>query len=347
MGIMDKRADNWFGICEEFVSRAHGPGIVFRRSHAGESVDCVLATREGGGEMRCYNASENTWGEIEEDDIHVRVTMDGVVSIRYSKEENGDCGMRFRVAHPREVSELFHLLINPAGFVRPTDEDVGWEQYRLGDMATFHVALPDNGHWKIVDPLALPDDAPEDFRKALHLNLTRNWAHFLSGETCSAWEFSKRWPDFIQSLPDATAQLRESYLLDTENKMLSAVDYAVIPPMGPPTGSVYLNMLITPNPLAVSSLYLREQMSMDKQLAKEVESAFSSGDQLHDMMSAMQSVAMRAPTLHHKIRIAAEQSAVREWVLGVSNRLAYQPGYSQRVNNAHLAHVLSRMLEND
>lgn len=344
MGVMDQRADNWFGICEDYVNGAHGTEIVFRRSQAGDSVDCVLATRKDAGEMRCYTVSESTWDEIEEDDIHVRVTMDGVVSIRYSKEENGDCGMRFRVAHPREVSELFHLLISPAEYLRPTDEDVGWEQYRLGDMATFHVALPDNGQWKIVDPLALPNDAPEDFRKALHLNLTRNWAHFLSGETCSAWEFSERWPDFIQSLPDATAQLLGAYVLDPENKMLSAVDYAVIPPMGPPTGSVYLNMLITPNSFAVSSLYLREQMSMDKQLARAVESAFSSGDQLQDMMSAIQSVAMRAPDLHHQIRIAAEQSAVREWVLGVSNRLAYQPGCSQRTNNAHLAHVLSRML---
>lgn len=347
MGILDQRADNWFGICEEFVAKALGKGIQFRRSLDGSSVRTVLWVQAGGGNIRCFNLGERTWDAMEDDDIHVYIFNEGTIEVGYSLEDQADMGMRFKVGHPREVAELFHLLVNPDAYLA-ADKDVPSKVRKLGDLGEFHVLIPDGDIWRIVDPAALPQGAPDDFRKAFHLNLTRDWDHFLSGATCAAWDFAGRWPEWVKSLPNAAPHLRDGYVLDSAGAMKSSADYAVVPPAGPPGGEVFLQTLFKPLWPRVSSMYLREMINGDKEMAQIIQQAFNTTGELESLVVAIKAIPVNLPeNIPDQIRIAAEHNAIRQWLLCVAGRLANQRGcyHTQGERHWHLAQALGEMVD--
>ena len=348
MGILDQRADNWFGVCEEYVAREFGKTVQFRRSPHGSHLNATLCVSEGGGDLRCFNLGVRTWDVMEDDEMYVQIALDGLVSVGYSLMDQADYGMVFKVGHPREVAELFHLLLNPAAHLKPEEECLYGER-KLGEIAEFRILIPDGETWRIVDPSNLPQDTPEDFRKAFHLNLSREWNHFTSGATHAAWDFAGRWPDFVKSLPVATSLVRAGYVLDLDGYMKSAVNLAVVPPACPPSGDAFFDMLIIPSQEHVSSLYLREVFNHDKELGKRIEKAFSTSNGCETMMAAIKAIALHLPLENRRqIRLAAEQNAIRQWLLSVAERVATQRGgFSQADRNWHLAHALSQMRDTD
>lgn len=344
MSILDQRADNWFGVCEEFVAGEFGKNVQFRRSPHGTHLNATLCVQDGGDDIRCFNVGERTWDNMEDDDIHVSIGHDGAVSVGYGLEDQIELGMNFKVGHPREVSELFHLLLNPAAYVKP-DEECSYEEQRLGDLVEFRMLIPDGDTWRTVDPSALPAGTPNGFRMSLYAYLTLDVDLMSSGPKFEPCRYADQWPDFVKSLPAAAPEAREGYILDLHvGTMKSAVDFAAFPPTG---NEIELNVLIIPRSHAVSSFYLREAITGDKSLGKKLLKAFLAGGDLDEWTTAIKAFSIRLPVdVWPQVRLAAEQNAMRQWLLFMAEQVATQGGsYFQAERNWHLAHTLSRMLD--
>ena len=342
--MLDQLADNWFQVFDDCVAQELGRRINYRRSLKGSRISTILGYTEGGGDMRCFNLDKHTWDVIENDDVQVDVEHDGAVSVGYTLEDQASLGMTFRVDHPREVSELFSLLIRPAKHAPPTD-DCRFAERKLGEVADFWFLLPDGDTWRVLDPAALPAGVPDEFRKALYSNLMLDVDAIFSEMFCAAWCFTQRWPNVVKSLPDATQQVCAGYILDpSAGTMKSAVDLAVTPPDKEET---MVQVLIVPNAKAISALYLREALSGDRDLAQRLVKACLVKEGLDAWIQAVKGVAIHLPVeLGQQVRIAAEANAVREWVRFIADKVAARCGVSfQTEKNWHLAHTLSRMLD--
>lgn len=344
MGMLDQLADNWFEVFEDFVAKVLGSRINYRRSLKGGRISTILGYTEGGGDMRCFNLDERTWDVIENDDIQVSVEHDGTVSVGYTLEDQAWRGMKFKVEHPREVSELFSLLIRPAKHAPPA-EDCPFAERKLGEVADFWFLLPDGATWRVLDPSALPPEAPDEFRKAVYSNLMLDVDAIFSETFCAAWRFAQRWPDIVKSLPAATPQVRAGYLLDAHaGTMKSAVDFAVMPPN---KEEVMVQVLIVPEAKAVSAMYLREALSGDRDLGQRLLKACLVKDGLSAWIQAVKVVAIRLPVeLGQQVRMATEANTIREWLRFMADKVATRCGFPfQTKKNWHLAHTLSRMLD--
>lgn len=347
MGKLDQLADNWFTVCKEYIVAEFGDTVQLRRSPVGGVVTTILGVPEAGGNIRCFNLGERTWDVMEDDAVHVDIAHDGTVSVGYSLEDQADQGMKFKVGHPREVAELLRLLDNPDSFLALADAEIEYGGRKLGEIAEFHVLIPVGETWRVIDPSALPAEAPDEFRKAFYLNLTRDWDHFLAGETCEAWRFASRWPDFVKTLPLATPLAQAGYVLDPNGTMKSAVDYPVIPP---DIGQTFFDMMIVSAKKEVSSLYLRESVNGDKETGKKIQTAFTRGSGLETLMEAIKSVPIHMPVeIRHQIRIAAEHNAIRQWLLFVGERIANQRDcfFTMADKHWHLAHALDAMVDRE
>ena len=344
MGKLDQLADNWFQVFDDCVAKELGRRINYRRSLKGSRVSTILGYTEGGGDMRCFNLDQRTWDVIENDDIQVDVECDGTVSVGYTLEDQASLGMTFRVEHPREVSELFSLLIRRAKHAPPMD-DCPFAERKLGDVADIQLLLPDGDTWRVLDPSAIPEEVPVEFCKALYSNLMLDVDTIFSESFCAAWRFTQRWPGIVKSLPDAARQVCAGYILDPPaGTMKSAVDLAVMPPDKEET---MVQVLIVPDAEAVSALYLREALSGDQNLAQRLVKACLVKEGLDAWIQAVKGVAIHLPVeLGQQVRIAAEANAVREWVRFMADKVAVRCGFPfQTEKNWHLAHTLSRMLD--
>jgi hypothetical protein len=135
MSVLEDKKDVFFSVAKEYLAKTFGSSIHLAITPGGSRMTSTLGTLEGGGDIRCFNLGERTWDVMEEDDIHVNISHEGLVHVRYSKEEQIDRSMAFKVGHPREVAELFRLLVDPAHYVVP-EEEVTFEKYRLGGSLT-------------------------------------------------------------------------------------------------------------------------------------------------------------------------------------------------------------------
>ncbi len=351
MGILDQRADNWFKVCEEFIVKEFGSRIQFRRTPDGSSLRTILGIAdipECKGGVPWYDVQQCKWGVVVDTDIQVNIHLDGSVSFGFwppHLEDDPRCVMEFVVEHPREVSELFSLLILPAKHVPPEGE-CPYGERKLGELGEFRVLLPDGETWRIVDPSALPADTPDEFRKSLYSNLALDFRQIFSGAGCEVCHFAERWPDFMKSLPVVSPQACAGYILDAHgNTMTSAIDLAVIPPDG---GETVFNVLMIPDAHAVSSLYLRQSITGDKELGQKIHKAFLTGGDLDAWITAIKAVPVRPPVeIRHQIRLAAEQNRIRKSLLKIADQVACQRDAYSTERNWHLAHTLSQILDTD
>jgi hypothetical protein len=344
MSILEDKKNVFFSVAEEHVAKAFGPSIHLTPSPGGSRLTTILATGEDGGDIRCFDPGERTWDVMEEDDIHVNIAHDGMVHVRYSKEEQIDRCMTFKVGHPREVAELFHLLVDPAHYVTP-EEEVTFGTCTIGEIFDLYALIPDGATWRILNPSALPSETTDDVLKAFYFNINRDWDNFISGKTFEAFRFTEQWPDFVRSLPVATEYLRTGYLLHPEGDLLSAVDLVVTPPTN---RSTFITMLAVPSRKDVSSMYVREFLNGDSSICKSIRKSFTPAETLDAFMSAIKATKLQMPKeYHHQIRIAAEHSALRQWLLYVAERLATQRGcyLMQDKTHWHLAITLNEMVD--
>ena len=351
MGILDQRADHWFKVCEEFVAQEFGNRIQFRRTPDGASVRTILGIAdipEWQGGVPWYDVQRCKWGVVVDTDIQVTIHLDGSVSFGFwppPLEDDLRCVMEFVVEHPREVSELFSLLIRPAKSAQAKEECLYGER-KLGELGEFRVLLPDGETWRIVDPSAMPADTPDEFRKSLHSNLALDFDHIFSGAGVEVCHFAERWPDFMKSLPVVSPQACAGYILDAHgNNMTSAIDLADIPPDG---GETVFNVLMIPDAQTVSSMYLRQSITGDKALGEKIHQAFIVGGDLDEWIATIKAVPVRLPVeIRHQIRLAAEQNRIRKTLLKIADQVACQRDAYSTERNWHLAHTLSQMLDTD
>lgn len=344
MGVLEDKKDVFFSVAKEYVAKAFGSSIDLALSPGGSRMTATLGTLKNGGDIRCFNLGERTWDVMEEDDIHVNISHEGLVHVRYSKEEQIDRSMAFKVGHPREVAELFHLLVDPAHYVAPEGE-VTFGTYTIGEIFDLYALIPDEATWRILDLTTLPAESAEDFLKAFYFNLNRNWDNFTSGKTFEAFRFAERWPDFVRSLPVATEHLRTGYLLHPEGDLVPSVDLTVTPPSN---RSLFLAILAVPSRKDVSSLYVRELINGDTAICKGIRKSFTPAEDLDAFMVAIKATEFYMPKEYrHQIRIAAEHSAMRQWLLYVAERVATQRGcyLMQDKTHWHLALTLHQMLD--
>jgi len=343
MAILDKQADNRFNTLEALVEAKFGGTIRFNHAAHGSWLSATIGL--GGGKNRCFNAGQRTWDVMEDDDVHVSISHNGMVFVNYSLEDQADCGMTFKLKHPQEISELLHLLVNPKEYLAAGDE-CSYRDFVLGDIAELVVLIPDGSGWRLLDPSALQANTPDEFRRAIHSNLTRNREHFHSGATCEAVRFAEKWPDIVSSLPDASQWLRRGYILDPDGDMKPAVDLAVTPPADSKT---FADLLIIPARDKVSSLYLREYVNGDRDAGKKIRKAFTSaGGSLDAFIASFKKTAVRLPGKYQdQVRIGVEHNAIQQWLMYISERVALQRGcfYTRGEQHWHLAHTLSQMLK--
>jgi len=344
MSVLEDKKDLFFSVAKEYVAKAYGSLIHLAISPGGSRMTAALGTLKNGGDIRCFNLGERTWDAMEEDDIHVNISHEGLVHVRYSKEEQLDRSMAFKVGHPREVAELFRLLVDPAHYVAP-EEEVTFGTYTIGKIFDLYALIPDGATWRILDPAILPAETTMDFLKAFYFNLNRNWDNFTSGKTFEAFRFAERWPDFVRSLPLATEHLRAGYLLHPEGDLLSAVDLAVIPPS---ERSFFLAFLAVPSRNDVSSMCVRELLNGDTAICKGIRKSFTPAENLDAFIASIKATELHMPKEYrHQIRIAAEHSAMRQWLLHVAELVATQRGCYLMQDKAHwhLAITLHQMLK--
>jgi hypothetical protein len=343
--IQDQRKGAFFDGCMKHVTEKYGPSIRFEHASDPTGLSTVLGVAPGDGDIRCFVPGDKTWKVMEDDDIHVNIAHDGSVAVGYTRVDQADnYGMRFKVGHPREVAELFQLLITPAAYLN-SDKDELYHTVTLGEIFDFHVLVPDGKTWRMLNPAALPAHAPDDFRKAFYCNLNRDFDNLLSERTFEAFKFTQRWPDFVNALPEATDCLRAGYILDPEGDLFSAVDLTV---MSPSTDDLFFKMLVVPSQADISSMYVRELINGDKQVCSDIRKSFTPAADLDAFMAAVKATQIRLPTTYQaQVRIAAEHNATREWLLSVTGRLANQRDcfYLLDEKHRHFAHTFAQLLD--
>ena len=347
MGMLDQLAEKWFVACDKFVADELGKDIHLQRSAVGSRSFTRLCIPAGRGDVRCFNLGTRTWDVMEDDDMYVHVFHDGTVDVGYSLMEQAEEGMSFKVGHPREVSELFTLLTNPARHMN-AGSDVPYGRRKYGDIAEFHVLIADEATWRIMDPANLPPETPADFRKALYSGVVRDWDHNIPlSESAIAWQASSRWQEYLKTLPLAAPLTQAGYFLDPYGNARSAVGHAELPPS---TRMTTCDLLMAPRRSKVSSLYLREYLNGDKEASKKVQGAFAMGEDLQTLMERLGSLEFLIPVdIRQQVRIAAEHNAIRKWLISICERMANQRGcfFAMADKHWHLAHALGELLDRE
>lgn len=344
MGILDEKADVYLGLCNEFLVREYGRSgtLICLNGHPALSARCVAP--DNGGHVKCFDVGTREWLEMEDGETNIIIMPDGKVFVSFPMEDEEHGGMSFSVEHPREVAELFHLIVHSYRCLVPGEEP-RYVQRRLGDMAGFHALVHDGTTWRSVDLSAPPAGLPPEFVEAVRYSVIQDFDGFLHDKTFKVTGITERWPDAIRSLPDATAGLRSGYLLSPDGRCRPATELLTVPV---DENRTYLDVLMIPKDASgASCLYLREMLDRDAQVGKAMRKAFEKPSSLPALNENLVGLTFPMPdTFDHQIRIAAENNQIREWLRHVAGCLADQRGlyFNQSDHHWHLAHSLKRML---
>jgi hypothetical protein len=251
--------------------------------------------------------------------------------------------MTFQVGHPREVSELFHLLVNPALCITPGEEEA-WSKRKLGDLVDFSILIPDGNDWRVMDLANPPVCVPQELHGQLFFNVSQDWDKLCMGKTAEAHKLAGQWADAIHALPSGGTQLLAGYLLAPNAGIRSGIDSAASGPAGNP---LFFDLLLVPKDKEVSSLFLRELLGRDRETGKAIRKAFAAATSLASLQANLAGVELYMPVkYHHQIRVAAEHIMIREWLRVVTECLVDQRDcyHVQDDRQWHQAHVFSQMV---
>lgn len=343
MRSLDKNADTYLDLCQQFMIKEFDERAILRRVPDMKIMTTSPAPQDG-SPIRCFEVGERVWEVVEEDsETNVVITHDGRVSVSYPCQDLDHGGMNFRVGHPREVAELFHLLVYPASCITP-NEATAWERRKLGDLADFHVLVPDGTVWRIVDLGNPPKGAPADFLQALYFNVVQDWDKFCMGKAVEAHKIADCWVDGVKTLPEAVDQIKGGYVVSPDNGVCSTVERIA---NGPDVRQIFLDLLLVPRDKAVSCLYLRELLGRDADTGKAIRNAFSTATNFTTLRDNLAAVELYMPVQRsHQIRLAAEQILINEWLRSVTECLVNARGayLLQGDRQWHLAHVFRQMI---
>ena len=344
MNGLDQKADMFLDVCQEFLVGEFGERATLGRYSGRKIMTARSVAPQDGSAIRCFGVGERVWQDMEDDfETNVVVAHDGKVSVSYPCQDVDHGGMNFVVGHPREVSELFHLLVNPASCMT-SGEEVATSSCKLGDLVDFHILVPDGDVWRMLDLANLPAGAPSDFLEMVFFDAVQDWDKLCMGKTVEACKVAGLWPDFVKSLPEVSNQLKAGYLLAPNSSIQTALDLAA---NGPENNRTFLDLILVPKEKAVSCLYLREHLVRDKEMGKAIGKAFAAATSLATLRENLATVNFHMPVkYHHQIRVAAEHILIREWLRYVTNSLVDQRDcyLMQDERQWHQAHALSQMV---
>jgi hypothetical protein len=343
MSSLDKKADTYLDLCKDFMISEFGETAVLDRA-AGSKIMTVRPAPRDGSPVRCFDMGERVWEEMTEDfETGVVIVHDGRVSVSYPCQDVEHGGMNFQVGHPREVAELFHLLVNPASCITP-NEECAWGRRKLGDIAGFQILILDGNNWRIMDQANTPASAPADFLEKVFFSVVQDWDKLAMQKTLPARELVADCSDIVKTLPQATDQLKSGYLLTPMAGVYSPVDQIANGPAANPT---FLDLLIVPKGGETSCLYLREFLVRDKAMGKAIRDAFSSATSLATLLANLAAVELYMPVKRpHQIRVAAEHILIREWFRSITECLVESRGCYpvQGEQQWHLAYAMRLMI---
>ena len=343
MSSLDRKADLYLDVCQEFAIREFGDRAMLGRE-PGQKIMTARVAPQDGSAIRCFEVGERVWEDMTEDfETGVVIVHDGKVSVSYPGQDVEHGGMIFQVGHPREVSELFHLLVNPASCIF-SGEETAWSKRKLGDLVDFSILIPDGNEWRIMDLANTPGCVPQELQGQLFCNVVQDWDKLCMGKTAEAHKLVGQWTDAIHALPEAGVPLRAGYLLAPNAGIRSGIDSAASGPVGNP---LFFDLLLVPKDKEVSCLYLREILGRDRETGKAIRSAFSTATSLATLQANLAGVDLHMPVkYHHQIRVAAEHILIREWLRVVTECLVDQRDcyHVQDDRQWHQAHVFSQMV---
>jgi hypothetical protein len=310
----------YLDICHEFIVKRFGKEPGRGRVPGRSFMTATMVTPEEGGTVRRFNEADLSWDDTGQDFTNWSIVSDGKVFVSYPEDDPEDGGMFFKVAHPREVSELLCLLVQPFVEAPLASAMPPSRQLNLGDLVDMHVLIPMGDGWRALALALPPSTMPQGLPEALGSNMVQNWDSLVSGKSCEAGKFADRWPDFIGSLPDAAPLLRAGYLAKKHLNLHHALDLLAEGPRG---NGPFLNMLLVPSREDVSSLYLREYLNGDFEAAKQREGAFAEENDLGKVHAGLKNVAIRMPAAFvDQIQLAAQVNLMRQRVLQQAECLA-------------------------
>lgn len=311
----DKLREKRFGLVEDFTAELLGADAVpfgYIDSNPEHLISLDIAACEEGA-FKSYDAGDDKWFDVDDFSACASLSRELALHIYFPLVENEGWGMDFKVEHPREVAELFQIVLKPASLTGSMGGPAASTEHLLGDLYDFRIVLPCARTWRMLDPAALPAEAGEDFRQTL----SDSFAFFvcgscIPGDTIAASEFQSRWKDLLEELPAGEDGLKAGYFFDGAGRFTSAADLLAV---DPGTKRTRLDLLLLPRRSDVSCLYLRELIASDRDIIGRIDAALAASDSMDDAVRRLKTVAVELPSDYFaQVRMAAEYNAGREWL---------------------------------
>jgi len=347
MGHLDMSKDLRLSVCREFIEKEFGGAINLSRN---ENDVYLTASHVGpsgaeGDSVIAYDALADEWFEMEDWETFVNIVYDGKIFICYPMQDEEGISMYLKVEHPREAAEVLHLITHPKSCTAPVDSgESPMKTYHLGDLFSLHVLTPRERSWCLIDPQSLPAGAPEKLQSMILSNVIRDWDSFMNGDTVRAVELTEQHPAYCGLLPDAAEALRAGYILDDEAKISCATDFVTKEPNG---NDLFLDLLMVPRLTGVSYLYIRELLSRDAGLQKNLKAVFDKPSSLAELAGRFNRIEIEMPSRYfHQIREAVEHMLVRENLSYLAEAIATTPGEFRKMKerNRAMAKALHQVL---
>lgn len=260
-------------VCREFIDQEFEGRIHLTHNNGDVYLTAWhVAPAEGeGNNLFIYFGEDSEWQVMEDFEVFINSTRDGKVFVCYPLEHPDDgAGMYFKVGHPREVTELFHLFVHPKSCLEPFAENgPDMRSHRLSDLFTFSVPPSGDAEW---------------------------------------------------TSPD----VRAGYLLTSEGRISCALDATAYEKEGK---DALRNLLLVPSAEGISYLYVRELLSRDVRIGKEIREAYAQAGTREELVAKLSAIEVVLPARYYlQIRLIAEQLVMRDVLGHLVGLLVSQPG---------------------
>jgi len=342
MSDSDAPKNPYLDICASFIEQRFGNTLVMARFPEWGYMYCGRIAPQDGGEVCKFDGAKLTWSACGQDSTYWSIEEDGAVYAGYPQDDASEGVLTFQAGHPREVSELIHLFVQPSA--RLTAEISESRIFKLGNIADLYAMIASKDGWRVLNLARLPAKMPEGVRTSLSLTLTQNWERLTKGEGCQAWEMEDRWPDFVGGLPDAEPYLRAGYLVDPDCRLRLGHN---LPQGAAGKDDPFSGILFIPHD-DVSSFYLGEYFGYDRNVLKHMRDAFAVENDLDTVCAMLTKIPVcMPPDFTDQIKVASQTNLLRCDVIDKAKQLVRTPAPYRDMCVRYQAarHALGRMVD--
>jgi hypothetical protein len=153
------KQDLYFDICLEFIIKVFGKNPGIGRGQVRSFLTTYMVTPTDGGHVCRFNSEDLKWEDWEQRFTSWNIVQNGKVFVSYPEDDPMDGGMFFKTEHPREVSELLSLMVQPVSYF--LKELPASQPQRLGDLVDIYVVTPAGTGWQATNSAGtLSDGTP-------------------------------------------------------------------------------------------------------------------------------------------------------------------------------------------